>query len=444
MKELIHYINNPTDTFGIKNLAEWYWKRGDWAGSLSFWTRLVEYGNDEERYDGLIHTSLSIWKMGNRRTHVKDSLFRCVTDFPHRGEGYLLLSKLFEEEGSWTECYMWAKKGLESPNETRPLLDVEIPTIEHFRFQMGVSGWWIGKAEESLGIHLELRDSSLPKPYLDAIKRNLTLWDRTESEEKIDIVLQGPISHITKYIVQRFLSFPFVNRVILSNWVDDEIFVTHSNRVKQIRSEYPPTPGTNNTNYQIVSSLNGVREVQTHYCAKFRTDQLYDTESIWKMWDFFLTHRSCKILCGGIYPHLLFHPKDHYFWGKKGDLQNLFDIPLEQRNLEGLIRIKDRFELSHWYNEFVRVETYIGSHYCARILPEINRFIINPKEYLYDDSPHWKEVFDISKDITPQAFLPFPKECNCMKWPKLGWDSYPFDEQFNSYGERWYEDIKKK
>jgi hypothetical protein len=441
MKELDNYIKNPYDTKSIKELAEWYWVREDYAGSLSFWSRLVEFGNDDEIYDGLIHSALCIWKQGNRFTHVEGLLLRAVTDFYWRGEGYLLLSKLYEENRKWTECYHYAESGWRTDWITKPLIDVEEPTKEHFLFQMGISGWWIGKNEESLGIHLELLDSDLPKPYLDAVKNNLNLWDKTESEEKVDVVLQGPITDVTKSIVRRFLSLPFVNRIILSNWVDDKPFHHYSKRVKQIRSEYPQTFGTNNINLQITSSLNGVREVQTHWCCKFRTDQLYDTQSLWKMWEFFLKHRGDRILCGGIYPHLLFHPKDHYFWGSRKQLDELFDIPLEERNLQNRIHIKDRFELSNWYHQFVRAETYIGSHYCSKILPEVKESILNPSNYLYDNSPQWNKSFEISNRITLQRFLPFPKECNGMRWPKLGWVEYPYEEQFGVYGERWYEDI---
>ena len=77
------------------------------------------------------------------------------------------------------------------------------------------------------------------------------------------------------------------------------------------------TSGTCNKNLQIVSSLGGIKECDTEFSIKMRTDQKYTNETMMLFYDFFIKNNgpiSGKLFVAATYPHLLFHPRDHVFW----------------------------------------------------------------------------------------------------------------------------------
>ena len=86
-----------------------------------------------------------------------------------------------------------------------------------------------------------------------------------------------------------------------------------------------------NRNLQIVSSRNGLNLVTTDVAAKMRSDQIYTRESMERMMKFYFDNceNEKQLFVAGMYPNLLFHPRDHVFWGKTNSLKNLFDTPLE-------------------------------------------------------------------------------------------------------------------
>jgi len=172
-----------------------------------------------------------------------------------------------------------------------------------------------------------------------------------------------------------------------------------------------------------------------------RTDQKYTQDSMYKMYQFFLDNKkdNHQLFVGGMFPSLLFHPKDHIFWGKTSDLITLFDIPLELNSFADKVKIgKDKLHL--YYDYFVRAETYIGTHYCANFEDYINKYLLNPETYLYDNAPKWNEVYAISDVTTHNYFKSFPREGIDFSWPKKSWGTYPYEDQKLYHGERWHED----
>ena len=138
----------------------------------------------------------------------------------------------------------------------------------------------------------------------------------TDYEEKMDIVLQGQYEEYTDEIIDEYLKVPFVNNVIVSCWDNDRVDNYHSPRVKYTRSSYPLTPGTCNKNLQITTSFAGIKLCETKFSAKMRSDQKYDYASMINMYEFFMeNHTEGKIFVAGTFPSLLFHPRDHIYWG---------------------------------------------------------------------------------------------------------------------------------
>lgn len=269
--------------------------------------------------------------------------------------------------------------------------------------------------------------------------------------EKIDIVIQGQYTDYTDHIADSYLDLPFVNKVIISCWKEDK-FPKEKRRVKFVRSEYPTSPGTDNKNLQIVSSLNGLKSCETNFAVKTRSDQKFTYDSMMKMYDFFFEHNQReslyqynykkphnRILVAGVYPNLLFAVRDHIFWGQVDDLIELFNIPIEQNSLIDRIRVpKER--LGNYCDYFTRTETYIGAHYCSNFNDEINRLLLKPEEHLYDNAIYWYYAKEVSDKITYSIFKSFPKSAINLEWVR--WKDYGFNFNFEDYLNlsSWHED----
>lgn len=268
---------------------------------------------------------------------------------------------------------------------------------------------------------------------------------------KHDIVIQGPYTDFTDYVVDSYLKLPFVNKVIVSCWNDNKL-PKNRRRVKVIRNEYPSSPGTDNKNLQIVSSLNGLKECESEFAIKVRSDQRFTYESMMQMYEFFVenygktnSHQynsdkpNSKIFVAGLYTNLLFSMRDHLFWGYTDDLIDLFDIPLEKNSLIDYVKVpKER--LGMYTSHFIRTETYLGAHYCANFSEEVNYFLLDPYQNLFDGCGHWNYVKEVSDKLIPQAFKSFPRSAINLEW--VNWRPQGFNFDFESFlnGSSWHED----
>jgi hypothetical protein len=269
---------------------------------------------------------------------------------------------------------------------------------------------------------------------------------------KMDIVLQGRYNQYTNDIIDSYLKIPFVNNIILSCWEDDLVNYLPNKRVYVILNQFPSTPGTDNRNLQIITSLEGVKKVTTDIAIKMRTDQKYTYQSMIQMYHFFMKHKTSeekfqydesrpngKIFVAGFYPQLLFHPRDHIFWGYTSDLLTLFDIPLEYNGLYDKIRVS-KDQLYKFYPHYTRTETYIGAHYCSNFNDTIKIFLLYPDRYLYDYAPKGSESFEYSQKYSKIAFKSFPREGIQLSWPTKNLTEYPYIDQKLGYNECWHEE----
>jgi hypothetical protein len=272
--------------------------------------------------------------------------------------------------------------------------------------------------------------------------------------EKFDIIIQGKYYNFTNELIDEYLKLPFVNNIIVSCWEDDSCS-EHSDRVSIIKNNYPELRGNGNVNLQIISSLNGLKRSKSKFSIKIRSDQKYTYDSMMKMYSFFIKNNektmsyqyqndrpNNKIFVSGVYPGLLFHPRDHVFWGNTQDLIDLFSIPIDRNDICSLINVPER-GLGRYFDCFTRGETYIGAHYCARFDDRINRMILNSADYLYDNSINWNHAKELSDNITFKVFKSFPKSIIDFNWlgktewniPGIPWTLQPYlDDCF------WHED----
>ena len=264
--------------------------------------------------------------------------------------------------------------------------------------------------------------------------------------EKLDIILQGKYDEFTNEIIESYFDIPFVNNIILSCWNTDNLSLLSNlidkyvDRFVLVANQKPEIVGDDNVNLQICSSINGIKKSTTEYSIKMRTDQLYDRNSMLNMYEFFVENREQdRIFVPGLYPHLLFHPRDHLFWAKTKDLYTLFDIPLKSYNITNLVKITKN-DLWKYYPYFTRSETYVGAHYCSNFDDRAKIMLIQQDKYLYDNCQQWDETYEISSNLIKRLFKSFPKEGIDLKWPKKDLMSYPYEDQKNGYNECWHED----
>lgn len=283
--------------------------------------------------------------------------------------------------------------------------------------------------------------------------KNYVLNQHMSTLEKIDVVVQGPYTDFTDFVCESYLKIPFVNNVIVSCWENDKTPKKHK-RIKVVRNKHPESRGSGNKNLQIVSSLNGLKECETRFSIKTRSDQRFTYDSMMKMYDFFMNNNERtssyqynpirpynRILVAGVYPHLLFSVSDHIYWGNTEDLIDMFDIPLERNSLIDIVRVpKER--LIKYKNFFIDAETYIGAHYCANFNDEVNRMLLLPKEHLYDDAIYWYYSKEVSDSILFNVFKSFPKTAIELEWVKFRTDGFKFDfnEYINNPYSKWHED----
>ena len=451
---LTDFALNPEDPDANFQLALWYEKENHTAPALSYFLRCAERTTDKDfAYVALIKGHYCYERQGTRDTTAKTLLQHALCLLPRRPEAYFLAARFHEKRQQWQDSYIYAHLGLETSDFNQPELkaDVEYPGKYGLLFQKALAAYWWEKVDESKEILLDLKNNhEMKNDYYDLVINNLKTLGVSEEElekktievkeNQMDIVLQGSYDEVTDDIIREYIKLPFVRNIIVSCWKNDKSNCYFDDRVEYIRNDHPLTYGTDNRNLQIVSSFAGIKRIKTDISAKMRTDQKYDYNSMINMYEYFIKNRKEKqIFVGGIIPNLLFHPRDHIFWGKTEDLNHLFDIPLEYGGLSDKIRIgKDK--LWHYYSYFTRSETYIGAHYCAQFNDDINIFLLKPGQYLYDNAHKIQDAKKVSDELTSKYFKSFPRTGINFSWPKKGMVSYPYDDQKKYYNECWAED----
>ncbi len=431
---LAEYANDPENAENNLKLGAWYWNQKHTAPALSYFLRCAERAEDPHlAYEALLWAHLCYEMQGTRDLTARILVQHALYVLPNRPEAYYFLAKFHSKREQWTDTYLAATQGLTLSEKDLPPFrnDIGYPGTYGLLFEKAISGWWWGKNDESGLILKDLHENyQMREDYHNVVLDNLQKYfpnllvpsedsvDVVEvsESEKMDIVLQGKYNEYTDEIIDEYLRVPFVNNVIVSCWEDDRPNHYLSPKVKYVRSAYPLTPGTCNKNLQITTSFTGIKLCKTKFSAKMRSDQKYKYNSMVNMYEFFMkNHTNDNIFVAGMYASLLFHPRDHIYWGETKDLYYLFDIPLEYNSLIDKVRI-GKYELAGYTNYLIRPETYIGAHYCTKFDDCVKKMLIEPEKYLYDNAIHWQDAKDSSDRITPLIFKSFSRKCIDFDW----------------------------
>ena len=457
LEQYINDTQNPETNFW---LAWEYDKIGQNAAALSYYLRCAELSDDEDLvYECLLKTWLMINRTGRRPWYEHKQLLTAIAQNPHRPEAYFFLSKIHSEKGEWKDCYYYASTGLKlcDPNPKPLRTDVDYPGDFSLLFQKAYSSWFIGQREQCKRLWVQVSNHpDLHGEWKVNTHKNLKNFgidiNPKKVTDKIDIVLQGQYSDYALETAKYYLNLDFVNNVIISCWMGDNLPSISNSNIIFTQNLLPETNGTGNRNFQIISSLGGLKLVNTEFAVKMRNDQRYDLNSMENMFDFFHKNKERlttfegdetkpknRILVGGVFEGFPFHPRDHVFWGNTEDLIDVFDMPLDPRGIEDVVKMK-REEYWKYYDCYIRTESYIGSHYCSKFDNRIKKYLLKPDQYLYDNAPYYNEALELSNDLSKKVFKSFPKEGIDLEWDKYNWKNYPYNSQYDKFNERWHED----
>lgn len=163
---------NPIINF---ELAEEYNLHQQYASAITFYLRCAEYGHAQHQlhtYTSLIRIAECFEHLNDRDWTVTGSLLQAVGYLPTHPAGWFYLSRYHERRSQWQEAYTYALIGLSVPDQELPA-----PTDYLGRFTLlfekAVSGWWLGRKEESRSIFETMMQQELPQQYVDSIRYNM-------------------------------------------------------------------------------------------------------------------------------------------------------------------------------------------------------------------------------------------------------------------------------
>jgi hypothetical protein len=178
IEDASHDMFNPILNFEI---ASKYEELNQTASAVSFYLRAAEYGyntNPEIVYTSLLKMAHCFNDQAGRENSVTHALLQSIQYMPNRPEGYFLLSRFYERDQKWQQCYTFAEIGLLYSKTINQLpASVDYPGEYGLLFEKAVSAWWIGKKEESLNIFLELLKQDILDIYRNAIIYNVKRID---------------------------------------------------------------------------------------------------------------------------------------------------------------------------------------------------------------------------------------------------------------------------
>ena len=180
IEELIEYTShdmfNPVLNFEI---AKKYEELGQTAAAISFYLRAAEYGYETHPlivYTSLIKMSFCFENQQGREHSVSNYLLQAIEYMPTRPEAYFLLSRFYERTQKWQECYTWAQVGSIYGERVESLpAETEYPGAYGFLFEKAVSGWWLGRKEESGKIFKDLLTKDIAENYRATIEWNMKM-----------------------------------------------------------------------------------------------------------------------------------------------------------------------------------------------------------------------------------------------------------------------------
>jgi tetratricopeptide (TPR) repeat protein len=166
---------NPMHNF---NIAEEYFKIGQLASAVSFYLRAAEYGYESQptiAYTSLIKTAWCFDNQKNREYSISGAILQAMAFMPERPEAYFWYSRYNERKGNWQEAYTFAELGLKYADQKLIPLEGEVDYLGKYclEFEKAVSGWWLGRENESRDVFKSLLTQDIRQDYRNCVEDNL-------------------------------------------------------------------------------------------------------------------------------------------------------------------------------------------------------------------------------------------------------------------------------
>lgn len=178
--ELAADSRNPNKNFA---LAEEYERLRQHSSAAGFFLRAAEFGYQTHplvAYASLIKMSLCWSRQNDRKATVLHTLYHAIAFLPARPEAYFVLSRVYEKDREWMRSFTFAELGLQFSMATynNPLPGyVEYHGSYCLLFEKAVSGWWLGRRDESKALFQHLLDEYEMSPeYVNGCLNNMKLF----------------------------------------------------------------------------------------------------------------------------------------------------------------------------------------------------------------------------------------------------------------------------
>ena len=178
LDELLTYLAfepfSPHNNFVV---AEEYFKAGQLASAVSFYLRTIEFGKDshpEFVYASLLRLAKCFDAQNNRLISVKNALLQALAYNPERPEAYFWLARFHRKNANWQEAYTFAVLGKTKKRSVLYAYGLEFEDYS-LEYEQAVSGWWIGRREESRWLFNQLLSKDLTPEYRKSVEDNIAL-----------------------------------------------------------------------------------------------------------------------------------------------------------------------------------------------------------------------------------------------------------------------------
>ena len=182
LDELIYALSkDPFDPQLNFEVAVEYEKEDQIASAVGFYLRTAEYGKEYDDmyvYTSLLKLAKCFNDQNDRLTTVETCLMQAIAYEPDRPEGFFLLSQFHERQGNWRKAYVYSRIGQHCSGDDFGYspLPADVGYVDYaLEFEEAVSGWWLGRKDESIKIFNELLALDISDEYRKAIEANLAI-----------------------------------------------------------------------------------------------------------------------------------------------------------------------------------------------------------------------------------------------------------------------------
>ena len=225
--------------------------------------------------------------------------------------------------------------------------------------------------------------------------------------KNVTILLQGKILQETiDFYVE---NYPTAN-VVISTWIGSELdFSKLPQTYNVVLSKLPKEGGHQNMNYQILSTINGLRFVETDYVIKIRGDEYYSNME-------YITNEVVmnpkKIHCSPVFfrhwDYMAYHISDHIIAGTTNNIKLMFEKTkfYTENNLVYHIKEGEKFEF--WEPEINLTRSYLMAKESERWdRVDGRQLMVDNFEILNIEKLHpYKIVANIFKASWTEGFIP--------------------------------------